>query len=348
MDFIKINNTLSDNLMSTLNYDTQFISPLSINSVMLLLLEGSSSETRQQLLNYFKISEATFISVKEQYSKLMQIFKANGCKLINNIYIRDDLVLDKMYAEIANSMGKIENVPNFEAPGVREYINKFVADNTNNLIPELIEPEMVSRDQKIAIVNVLYFKNSWKYNFGMPFSDSFNTINGKKECKLMSCLNHFNYYENNSCQVVEIEYSEDYSMVIFLPKIGIAADPHAFANIVFQQKHGSVTIPEFEINSKYMLKSNLQKLGVSNIFSNSDLSKMFQNNNTFIDDIVHKCVIKVDRFGTEAAAATATTSRKCLFEPPKPDFVFIANHTFQFSIKHRSSGLILFCGIYNG
>ncbi|MCI06152.1 serpin-ZX [Trifolium medium] len=75
------------------------------------------------------------------------------------------------------------------------------------------------------------------------------------------------------------------------------------------------------------------------VYSNSNVSQKL-----YVSDIFHKCFIKINEEGTEAAATTAVNVKaQCaMIVPTRLDFV--ADHPFMFMIREDMTGTILFVG----
>jgi serpin B len=108
-----------------------------------------------------------------------------------------------------------------------------------------------------------------------------------------------------------------------------------------------VSIPRFKITEQFLLKSQLDKLGMKEAFvpARADFTGMQTDVNRessfFISAVVHKAFVEVDEKGTEAAAATGV--RIAGSERPAP-IPFRADHPFLFVLRHNPSSSILFLG----
>ena len=63
-----------------------------------------------------------------------------------------------------------------------------------------------------------------------------------------------------------------------------------------------------------------------------------------IDRILHDTFIKVDRYGTEAAAATMAFMWEAALGPPPQPLAITVDRPFLFAVWHWTSGVILFLG----
>ena len=70
-------------------------------------------------------------------------------------------------------------------------------------------------------------------------------------------------------------------------------------------------------------------------------------NNIYIGDVLHKCYVRIDELGAEAAAVTVVEARDGaamqITEPPK----FYADRPFLFAIYSLEDGAIAFLGAVN-
>ncbi len=70
-------------------------------------------------------------------------------------------------------------------------------------------------------------------------------------------------------------------------------------------------------------------------------------NNLYIYDVLHKCYIRVDELGAEAAAVTAVIVNRGADIPPKGAVEFFADRPFVFCIYSQEDGAIAFMGVVN-
>ena len=64
----------------------------------------------------------------------------------------------------------------------------------------------------------------------------------------------------------------------------------------------------------------------------------------FIDQVIHKVVIKIDEEGTEAAAATGVGMSRTAIEERPPAFSLIVDRPFLLAVRHEQTGSVLFLG----
>jgi serpin B len=112
-------------------------------------------------------------------------------------------------------------------------------------------------------------------------------------------------------------------------------------------------LPRFEIEDKYNLNEMLNALGIRRAFdpNNAEFDKLLSHpaiKDFFIGSVIQKARINVTEWGTEAAAVTAVQIGFTSF-PGQPDkaIEFFADHPFVYTIVEKTSGVILFAGVFN-
>lgn len=152
--------------------------------------------------------------------------------------------------------------------------------------------------------------------------------------------------------VVELPYDNRFSMLLIYP--------HASLNTVFDALRTfdivsifkpplssdigmTITVPKFEINSKINVKSELEQMGVRDVFNPTDanLSKMFSNSTQrpYLSHVVHKARIQVNEAGTIATAVTVAN-----FEDKSLGDEITFNRPFGYLIIDQLTDSILFAG----
>ena len=165
----------------------------------------------------------------------------------------------------------------------------------------------------------------------------------------------FAYAETDAVQVVELPYrGSDFAMVIVLPRKADGLDAveksltgEAFDGWVAELAPRDVvlSLPKFRSEASMDLARSLAGLGMKAAFTQSaDFTGIAADDPIWVSSVVHRAVVKVDEEGTEAAAATASTSWLPRQPKPKPPVEFKADHPFLYVIRDVESGAILFLG----
>ena len=106
----------------------------------------------------------------------------------------------------------------------------------------------------------------------------------------------------------------------------------------------TISLPSFKIDYKMNLKPALNRLGVSDMFSDRANFTYITNKPMKVSNAIHKAFIEVNEEGTEAAAATAA-----LFSFKSAGFArrFFANRPFYFMVYDFQNQLPLFIGKFS-
>ena len=241
---------------------------------------------------------------------------------------------------------------------VREEINKWVEQKTNDKIKGLIPPGMLSSDTRLVLVNAIYFKGLWLQPFlkEETFPGTFFVAaNQKVQVQMMRQEAHFKFFESKEldCQILEMPYiGSKMSMVIFLPVetdgLGSLEGKIAYDNFKkslstldsSRPEEMEVFLPKFKLTQQFSLNDVLSKMGASEMFiaGKADFSGITADS-LYVSQVVHKAFIEVNEEGTEAAAATGIGVNALSLKP-----MFNADHPFLFFIRHNDTGAILFMG----
>ncbi len=239
----------------------------------------------------------------------------------------------------------------------RVTINKWVSDQTENKIKDLIAPGTLVPATRLVLTNAIYFNAAWADQFKPEQTQDgpFDLLDGSQvTVPMMHQTASFGYTEGDGYQAVELPYDKnELSMVILLPQADkfqtfeSTLDASHVATLVQNLKYKSValTMSKFKFDSSFTLADALQALGMRDAFTYgpANFSGMDGTRNLFIGQVIHKAFAAVDEQGTEAAAATAVIMTAGAARPEPPVTVTI-DRPFVFLIRDIQTGAILFVG----
>ena len=136
-------------------------------------------------------------------------------------------------------------------------------------------------------------------------------------------------------------------MIIPLPTDDIEKLEFLLTADEFSKMYGSLSrknvelrLPKFKMEYEKDLVQSFKDLGVKSIFTEgADFSGICDSKDFYVSDIYHKAWIKVDEYGTEAAAVTTSTLLyRCMSEN------FFCNKPFLYFIYDKATNSILFMG----
>lgn len=361
--FDKFDSDLINYIENSEDYKTEnfVVSPVSIKLALGLAIEGAKEETKTEMLNALGIeSEISLRELSKEMDDISQEveesvkFKSdmmgrygeeiNKSKftVTNSIWKNKDrlgfLKEDYKKSMLENYNAKAEEVVSLE---MKDTINGYVKENTNNLIPTIVDDSV--KDANTVLVNTVYLNDCWTEGLFDEYNTKtkkFMTIDKNKVDKDFMCTqDDFMYYEDkeskllltitdngfgvlyvlgdNSNIVEKMNKMESYEVIVEVPKMDI----------------------ESEFKNKYMVNF-MNSLGVKKAFDQwgANFTGMFDipdGSNIYIEDIIHKTKLTTDEKGIEAAAVTAVLMYDVTsvgpIEKPKPK-EFIANEPFSFYV----------------
>nr|XP_048284064.1 leukocyte elastase inhibitor [Myodes glareolus]XP_048284065.1 leukocyte elastase inhibitor [Myodes glareolus] len=346
-----------------------FISPFSISSALAMVFLGTKGDTAAQLSKAFHFDavedvHSRFQSLNAEVSKRGA---SHTLKLANRLYGEKTYdFLPEFLASTQKMYGADLAPVDFQqaSDDARKVINKWVKDQTEGKIPELLAAGVVDSMTKLVLVNAIYFKGMWKDKFRKQDTTDAPFRLNKKDTKTVKMMYQkkklpIGYIQDLNCKVLELPYQgEELSMVILLPE-DIEDESTGLKKIEEQltleklqewtkREHLEnidvhVKLPRFKLEESYTLNSNLGRLGVQDLFSNgkADLSGMSGARDLFISKIIHKSFVEVNEEGTEAAAATGGIATFAMLLPEEE---FTVDHPFLFFIRHNPTANVLFLG----
>jgi serpin B len=234
-----------------------------------------------------------------------------------------------------------------------KHINGWVADQTNDMIPNLVKglPDQVD----LVLVNALYFRASW----GTAFADSFTapaqfTTRGGENVEvdtMRAPLLYASHAAGEGWEAVAIPYSDSrLEMVVVMPDLGTdaafeASLDGAVLDGIFQALAPTIvdlSLPKFDIKSTWALREALESLGMQSAFSNGSDFAGIAKGMLPIYEVFHDVAIAIDEKGTEAAAATAVVFGDEGGGEESPEFTVRVDRTFYVAIRDRDARSLMF------
>ena len=336
------------------------ISPLSVALALGMTYNGSASTTREAMEATLKLQGLTEDEINDGYKsiidQLLDLDPKVVMEIANSIWYKDGFEVEDEFIKTNKEhfYAEIRSL-DFSSPDAVNTINRWVSDNTHELIEEIIDA--IPAAAVMYLINAIYFKGTWTYEFDTdetklePFFPaamaSFETPAMHQEMKL-------NYYQNNLFELVELPYGDKkFSMLVFLPSAentcsDILAEMdndnwNSWTNN-FNETRVYMQLPKFKFETFKLLNDPLSSMGMEIAFTDAaDFTRINLAGNLFISRVLHKTFIDVNEEGTEAAAVTAVEIE--LTSAGGSGLThFIADKPFLFVIRVNSTGSILFMG----
>jgi serpin B len=360
-----------------------FFSPLSIATALSMLVPGARGATLRELIQLLGNDDAVD-GLREHVASLIsdlacrrvsdwELDEKTGqsreierdvfrLHLANGLFIKKDYSLKAAHRDTLQTDFQAGLFPTeFGDPrAAADQINGWVDDNTKGMITDLIDPSVIGPLTRLMLLNAVYFFAEWadQFNEAATKTEPFYLLPGAKvksvQVQMMHGLRTLPYAKDG-VEAVEIPYKE-MSMLVLLPQAGKLQSLERglteglVDRIDKQLQHREVDLgfPKFEMESTYGLRNMLQTLGLRTMFDReaADFGGMTDDPmGLFVSEVIHRARIRVDEYGTEAAAATAVVAvgAAAFGEPPKP-IPLIVNRPFVFFIRDDQTGVILFAG----
>lgn len=339
------------------------VSPLSAEMALSLSANGAKGETLREMLKLIGMSDSSLSVMNRYYGNLMaelpQRDDETTVKLANAVWVDDRFKLSEGFADSARIFRAKVDAIDLQDPANAKILNKWAADNTENLINNIVNEKMFSPSLRMIIANALYFKGWWQIRFDASKTTwkYFYKENGEEVLvRMMRKTAHYRYIRPERCnfQIACLEYKGGaYEMMVVLPDKG-----HTVENVLNELTTGHLTewsdnamsknlqleLPSFKMNWGKSLKECFKKMGMERAFSgDADFSGMTDSERLNVSDICQFTYMNVDEDGTEAAAVTVLSFGLTSVRPEEVH-PFIVDHPFLVFIRDKKSGAILFAG----
>ena len=333
-------------------------SPLSLSMSLSMLANGAKGETCSEILTAIGYDDSSMSEINSLNTKLLDslsvIDKAVNVNLANSIWLNNgfepkesfsDILTGSYYADVCSR--------DFSNSSTLGEINRWCSTKTNGMVNELLT--RLNPDSPMVLANAIYFKAPWNVKFSETLSGKFTTVdNTLQDVEFFKGKRFARYYSHNKFTAVQLDYgNKAFSYTVMLPTDGVSIDEcvkeladgawDMFALSYIGYSNVTLTMPKYEVDFKISAETALKSLGIEKAFvEGADLSGICDGSSLRVGDVVHACSFKVDKDGTEAAAATAINTLDAA--PSVPEREFVVDRPFLFFVQEQSSGVVLFVG----
>jgi serpin B len=298
--------------------------------------------------------------------QLMWRANTNGMEAANSLWMQKDYAFaDSFIRACAESFMADAFAVDFltDAAGATDAVNAWASDKTHGKIPEM-NPEPLPTDTRLVLINALYFLGKWE----IPFTseNSYDQVfHGSKEdadAEFMHDTHNMLYGETDTYQMISMPFkgSDDkadspYSMAFILPAQGqditgimdeLSEKGFSAAISGLSDEKVQLALPKFEFTFETSMVNTMQNLGMNLAFEDSAQfdGMTGSENDLYISDILHKCYIRVDEEGAEAAAVTEVIMVETAIQVDDNLKTFTADRPFLFAIYDETDNTVLFLG----
>jgi serpin B len=190
--------------------------------------------------------------------------------------------LDLLAAQFGTGLELVDYRADPEA--ARAAINAWVAEHTDDRIPELLAAGTVTPDSRLTLVNAISMKAPWSSPFESSITRDavFNRPDGSTvDVPTMHSTGHMSYVAGDGWQAVELDYAgRAMSMVLVLPDDDLATVEGTIvsawpASGDFEFPEVRLSVPRWDIETAASLGDTLSAMGMPLAFTDdSDFSGM--------------------------------------------------------------------------
>eukprot|EP00092_Neocalanus_flemingeri_P012628 GFUD01013611.1.p1 GENE.GFUD01013611.1~~GFUD01013611.1.p1 ORF type:complete len:450 (-),score=105.85 GFUD01013611.1:173-1456(-) len=324
--------------------DNFVFSPLSIHSALALLYAGSTtnSKTQNELADALGVLKSQFF-LQNSYKELTESYRNRTQESFlygNSIWAKNGFNIAKNFTtQVKDSFGaEIQNIDFTKNTSVA-VVNDWISKKTKDLIPKLVQE--FSSSTSMFLANALYFKDKWLAPFQeknetehpldkeLFYGDSTLRVPMMMTRNVVTGYGSLNLGSHNATFVTIPYINDQFEMQIILPSDkpkgkGLAIMENLIIQNIKRDKHSDqshniflspkklldnvedvrLVMPKFSVSTKFDASSSLKSLGVTQIFKEAELGNFGEGDPLAVSSILHKAVVKVDKEGTEGAAAT--------------------------------------------
>lgn len=342
------------------------VSPASIGVALAMLEPGATGEAQSQLRQLLRIQDPeTFHASMNALEQTLEerepeapfededpgeltLRVANAAYIQQGYPVRPDY-LDEVGRHYGPALHAVDFSPDPDA--VAREINRFVAEATNDRIPDLLSDGQLRSDTVLALVNALYLKASWVEVFDKSrTTPSTFTLPGGDEVRVP--MMHGESAESgrgDGWVAASKTYVGGMAVEFILPDEGRFDEVAArYAEVVAEfegrrTKGARLVLPRFETRFKTDLRHTFDGLGFTAAYQPGNLLGIADDPRLVLDVAAHETFLAMDEEGTEAAASTALAMYP-VSGPPFPPVPVVLDRPFLFRVHDWETEATLFLG----
>ena len=338
--------------------DTAIVSPAGVAAAMALLDVGTDDGFRQaaqRVLGFdSKVDAATDFANLRQEIALFDRAGSDGATFT----FANAAVFDPKLRLVPDLLGHMRatgaeiSQKALSEPSTIKGLNDWVAAKTRNRIPSIIDNG--ATDANLVILNALYFRSDWATAFDKSHTRpaAFQELDGRHSgVAMMSGKVSAPFRANAQFAAVELRYKASRFALVIATSRNKPASLQDFAGVShwltgenFTDTHVDLRLPRFTLRQGTELLPALDAAGLYRVrFSPTAFAKLSPDR-IDMSSVVQKVFLAVNEKGTEAAAATAITTRAAMIKPKLNEDRLVVDKPFIFALRDRISGLVLVSG----
>ena len=346
--------------------DNFVFSPYSIKDCFYTLYSVSKGDSKDEMEEVFGFEEE---DAYRKYDKTVTSDKNNPLLVANRAFLNEDKV--EFVNEKALKDIDVEAIDMSDSKKAAKHINKFITDNTDDMIKDLVTEDKIDESTTAVLVNAMYFDSKWDnslnigdYHLRWEDGYEYSAFAGKAPVKNLKILEEYDVdvlrlpYNTKSGKYslyILCDRNSDHQVDEMMEEISdeeldeildfsdySAKDLKNCAGCVFK-------VPDFEMEYRESVNNYLQNIGLNAPFdpTTTDFDKFAK---MYVSEVIHGSKITVDEEGTQAAAATVIETKEMVSENggggKEPIYVTV-DSPFVFVLKDDANNIDLFMGRIN-
>ena len=302
------------------------ISPLSVQYALGMLGNGADAAMAAQIADVlgYEGTDAINEFCAKLIETLPQVDTSVTLALADGVLVNDKFTPKAPFKSAVETYysALVESMSFSDPQAVMKYVNDWCEKHTYGRIKDVLKS--VNPAAIMYLMNAIFFHADWTTAFDKAATRDENFVSLP--------------YGNGK-----------FVLTVYLPKKddALAALPEADRlPRTGETCHVILSLPRFETENTVEMKDLLAEMGLPA----GPYTELVENDSAVVSRIIHKANITVNETGTEAAAVTIIEMKATSAGPgSEPRTVkFTADHPFLYTISERTSGAILFTGLYNG
>ncbi|HKJ01661.1 MAG TPA: serpin family protein, partial [Longimicrobiales bacterium] len=298
--------------------------------------------------------------INEAYQGLMELLTTLDPEvrfdIANSVWANKDIPFHEAFLQAVRDAfaARVES-RDFADPATVKAVNDWVSDNTDGLIPTILD--QLDPSHVMLLINAIYFDGAWTTRFD-PDDTRRRTFRREDGSTVEVDMMNLKDAEvatggGPGYSAVELPYGgEAYGMVVVVPdgttdvrSFLAGLDTEAWSDIVgglTPRTLDQLSLPRFTLDYDGYLNEALEAMGMGVAFRpGADFTRLSPlGADMCISFVRQKTFVEVDERGTRAAAVTAVDVRVT-----SAGSAFVVDRPFVFAIRERLSGTLLFVGM---
>ncbi len=339
------------------------ISPESVLMCMGMVANGAEGETLDELTQTLVGGSLDTLNkgCMDWYKRQNELDAPFTIKNANSAWLKEGLNVKQDYLNtVSDVFGAVTVTAPFDDSTVND-INIWCSNKTDGMIPDLLD--RLPDSAKMVLINAICFEGEWQeqYENYQCKRENFTSFDGSVSEVTMLNSVETQYVEDGSATGFVKPYEGSYSFMAVLPNEGISVFDYAASmtgetlSSLYKDRTGiydvECKLPEFSYDWDGQLIGTLANMGIHRAFDedNAEFSGMTDDCQLYVNQVIHKTHIELDRNGTKAAAATAALMTEGGVMEPEPREVkqVYLDRPFIYAIIDCENGLPVFIGCVN-